>query len=99
MRGTETRLFGVRVLGSLGVGSLSDTLEGIQWVIFNAKTYNIRVMNLSLAADSSESWRTGWSNGARPSAARQRWTGPGRRCHLRQPPPRLLHFKKWKRES
>ena len=51
-------LFDVRVLGADGTGQLSDVLEGIEWVIYHAKEYNIRVMNLSLAADSTESYQT-----------------------------------------
>ena len=31
-------------------GTLSDAIEGIEWVIYHAKEYNIRVLNLSLAA-------------------------------------------------
>ena len=50
-------LYSVKVLNDLGYGTLSDTLEGIQWVIFHAKEYNIRVMNLSLAMDSTDSWQ------------------------------------------
>ena len=52
------KLYDVKVLDSEGVGTLSDVLEGIQWVIFHAREYNIRVMNLSLAAQSTESWLT-----------------------------------------
>ena len=48
----------VRVLNNLGFGTLSDALEGIQWVIYHAKEYNIRVLNVSLAASSTESWQT-----------------------------------------
>ena len=51
-------IYDVRVLNGLGVGSVSDALEGIQWAIYNAKTLGIRVLNLSLAAASSESWQT-----------------------------------------
>ena len=51
-------LYDVKVLGDDGSGTLSDALEGIIWVIYHAKEYNIRVMNLSLAADSTESWQT-----------------------------------------
>ncbi len=51
-------IYDVKVLSNLGLGSVSDALEGIQWVIYHAKEYNIRVMNLSLAAQSTESWRT-----------------------------------------
>ncbi|MBV8210527.1 MAG: S8 family serine peptidase [Burkholderiaceae bacterium] len=51
-------LFDVEVLGADGSGQVSDVLEGIDWVIYHAKQYNIRVMNLSLAADSTESYTT-----------------------------------------
>jgi subtilisin family serine protease len=47
----------VAVLDNAGFGQLSDLLAGIDWVIHHAREYNIRVMNLSLAADSSESWQ------------------------------------------
>ena len=50
-------LYDVKVLGQNGTGTLSDVLEGIQWVIYHAREYNIRVMNLSLAAPSTQSWR------------------------------------------
>ena len=51
-------LYDVKVLDDNGIGTLSDALDGIQWVIYHAKEYNIRVMNLSLATDSTESWLT-----------------------------------------
>ena len=54
----SANIFDVRVLNDLGYGSLSDALEGIQWVIYHAKEYNIRVLNVSLAANSTESWQT-----------------------------------------
>jgi serine protease AprX len=54
----NANIYDVRVLNNLGVGTLSDALEGIQWVIYHAKEYNIRVLNLSLAANSTESWQT-----------------------------------------
>jgi len=51
-------IYDVRVLGADGTGAMSDVIEGIEWVIYHARQYNIRVMNVSLSADSSESWRT-----------------------------------------
>jgi subtilisin family serine protease len=54
----NANLYDVRVLDAKGVGQLSDVLAGIDWVIYHAKEYNIRVMNLSLAADSTETWQT-----------------------------------------
>ena len=51
-------IYDVRVLDGLGSGTVSDALAGIEWVIYHAKEYNIRVMNLSLAGGSTESWLT-----------------------------------------
>ena len=51
-------LYDVKVLDDNGIGTLSDALEGIEWVIYHAKEYNIRVLNLSLATDSTETWQT-----------------------------------------
>ena len=42
------KLVNVRVLGANGSGLTSDVIAGIEWVINNRATYNIRVMNLSL---------------------------------------------------
>jgi serine protease AprX len=41
-------LIDVRVLGADGTGLTSDVIDGIDWVIANWRTYNIRVINLSL---------------------------------------------------
>jgi serine protease AprX len=51
-------LFDVRVLDENGVGNLADVIAGIDWVVRNAKLLNIRVLNLSLAANSTESFLT-----------------------------------------
>jgi serine protease AprX len=62
----------VRVIDSNGNATLSSVVGGIQWVINNRKTYNIRVMNLSLGAPSNGSYRDdvlasavemAWNNG------------------------------------
>ncbi len=44
----SVRLVDVRVLGSTGSGRTSDVIAGIDWVIANRRTYNIKVINLSL---------------------------------------------------
>ena len=49
-------IYDVKVLNDNGSGTLSDALEGMQWVIYHAREYNIRVINLSLAAQSTQSW-------------------------------------------
>jgi serine protease AprX len=54
----NAKIFDVRVLDDHGSGTVSDAIEGIQWVIYHAKEYNIRVLNLSLAASSTETWQT-----------------------------------------
>ncbi|MBL8303247.1 MAG: S8 family serine peptidase, partial [Ideonella sp.] len=51
-------LYDVQVLDGEGYGQVSDVLAGIDWVIGNARAYNIRVMNLSLSSDSTESYLT-----------------------------------------
>ncbi|HUQ29602.1 MAG TPA: S8 family serine peptidase [Usitatibacter sp.] len=51
-------LYDVRVLNGQGLGDIADTLAGIDWVILHSKEYNIRVLNMSLAADSTESYLT-----------------------------------------
>ncbi|MDZ7653648.1 MAG: S8 family serine peptidase [Burkholderiaceae bacterium] len=54
----NANIYDVKVLDANGFGQLSDVLAGIEWVIHHAKEYNIRVMNLSLASDSTESYLT-----------------------------------------
>jgi serine protease AprX len=44
----SVRLVDVRVLGSAGSGRTSDVIAGIDWVIANRRTYNIKVINPSL---------------------------------------------------
>jgi hypothetical protein len=51
-------LYDVRVLDSRGVGDVATTLAGIDWVIYHAREYNIRVLNVSLATDSTHSYLT-----------------------------------------
>ena len=49
-------LYDVRVLDEKGVGNMADVLAGIDWVVQRSRLLNIRVMNLSLAADSTDSF-------------------------------------------
>lgn len=46
----------VRVLDDNGYGEVSDVLAGIDWVIFHQKDLGIKVLNVSLASDSTESY-------------------------------------------
>jgi serine protease AprX len=48
----------VRVLDGRGIGQVSDVIAGIDWVIANRLRHNIKVMNLSLGAASTESYVT-----------------------------------------
>jgi len=40
-------IVGVKVLDNVGEGSLSNTINGINWIIKNKEKYNIRVINIS----------------------------------------------------
>ena len=46
----------LRVLDENGVGFLGDVLAAIDWAIANRKTYNIRVLNLSLSTPAAGSF-------------------------------------------
>jgi serine protease AprX len=48
----------VRVLGRTGSGRISSVVRGIEWVIAHKTTYAIRVINLSLGAPVTASYRT-----------------------------------------
>ena len=52
------QLISVRALSPDGTGYTADVLSGIDWVVKNAKSYNIRVLNLSLGHPVYESYRT-----------------------------------------
>jgi len=54
----NANIFDVKVLDAAGNGELGDVLAGIDWVIYHAREHNIRVLNVSLASDSSESYIT-----------------------------------------
>ncbi|WP_203227635.1 S8 family serine peptidase [Calorimonas adulescens] len=46
-------LVGIKVLDSRGSGTTSDIISGIDWMIANKDTYNIRIGNMSLGATGS----------------------------------------------
>jgi len=50
-------IIGVKVLDKMGSGSLSTVIQGIQWCIDNKEEYNIRVINLSLGSNATESYK------------------------------------------
>ena len=41
---------GVKAFGPQGTGSYGDVIRGLQWILDNRETYNIRVVNLSFSA-------------------------------------------------
>jgi subtilisin len=49
-----TPLYAVRVFSSLGVGSLSDVVCGLDWVAANAAAKNIKVVNMSLGGSGTD---------------------------------------------
>ena len=51
-------LYDVKVLNSDGIGDVADALSGIDWVLLHQADYNIRVINISLATDSTDSYMT-----------------------------------------
>lgn len=53
----EAGLVGVKVLDKMGSGSLSTVIEGIQWRIENKEAFGIRVVNMSLGAAVTESYK------------------------------------------
>ncbi len=47
-------LYAVRVFGSLGIGSMSDVICGLDWVATNASAKNIKVVNMSLGGSGTD---------------------------------------------
>ena len=54
----EANIVNVRVTDDHGVGNEADVVAGLQWVLNNKITYNIRVVNLSLNTAVAESYHT-----------------------------------------
>jgi subtilisin family serine protease len=54
----DAHIFDVRVLDQWGAGRIEDVLSGIDCVIRRAPELRVRVMNMSLASDSTESYLT-----------------------------------------
>jgi serine protease AprX len=54
----EANLIDVKVADDNGQSYVSDVVTAIDWAIANRRTYNIRVMNLSLVSSVAESYRT-----------------------------------------
>lgn len=54
----NAQIVSVRVFDANGSATLSTILQGLQWIVNNRSTYNIRVANLSFGATPSGSYRT-----------------------------------------
>ncbi len=52
----EARVLSVKVAGADGAADVSTVLAGLQWVVSFRERYDIRVVNLSLGTDSTQSW-------------------------------------------
>ncbi|OLC53488.1 MAG: hypothetical protein AUH92_05935 [Acidobacteria bacterium 13_1_40CM_4_69_4] len=54
----EAQIISIRALSPDGTGYTSDIITGIDWAVSNLKTYNIRILNLSLGHPVYESYTT-----------------------------------------
>jgi serine protease AprX len=53
----EASILSVKTAGADGSADVSNILAAIQWVVSFKDRYNIRVLNLSLGTDSTQSWK------------------------------------------
>src|SRR5205814_2120808 len=53
----RAKIVNLRVLNSKGVGSVSNLLAAFDWLMSNASTYNVRVVNLSLGMPAINSYK------------------------------------------
>ncbi len=81
----DANILSVKVLDDSGMGSYTDIVEGIQYVVENKDLYNVRIMNLSLSATPTTPYfadpinravEAAWANGIVVLAAAGN-TGPG----------------------
>lgn len=54
----KAQLLNVKVSESFGASFESDLVEGLQWIYENRKTYNIKVVNISLNGSLAQSYHT-----------------------------------------
>jgi serine protease AprX len=54
----SAHLVSLKVLDERGRGVISDVIAALEWVVVNRTAYNIRVVNLSVGAAVTESYRT-----------------------------------------
>ena len=60
----DVNLLDVKVTDDQGIGKMSDVVAGLQWVLNNKNTYNIRVVNLSLNSTVPDSYHVSPLNAA-----------------------------------
>src|SRR6185369_11715969 len=53
----RAKLLNLRVLNSKGIGSVSSVLAAFNWLMTNASTYNVRVVNLSIGVPAITSYK------------------------------------------
>src|SRR3954447_11547530 len=53
----RAKIVNLRVLNSKGVGSVSNVLAAFNWLLSNASTYNVRVVNLSIGMPAVNSYK------------------------------------------
>jgi len=54
----KANLIDVKVMDDQGIGTTSDVVAGLQWIMENKDQYNIRIVNLSLNSTVEESYHT-----------------------------------------
>jgi serine protease AprX len=53
----DANIIAVKLAGFDGAADVSNVLAGIQWVVAHRNAYNIRVLNMSLGTDSTQSYQ------------------------------------------
>jgi serine protease AprX len=54
----SAKVLSVKIAGASGAADVSNVLAGIQWVVSFRQQYNIKVLNLSLGTNSTQTYRT-----------------------------------------
>lgn len=52
----EAHLIGVKVLNSKGNGTIADIMNGLEWILFNQKRFQIRIVNISIGANDQKEY-------------------------------------------
>jgi serine protease AprX len=54
----QAKVLSVKIAGASGAADVSNVLAGIQWVVSFKTQYNIKILNLSLGTNSTQTYRT-----------------------------------------